>query len=100
MIENAAEVGGYFLDLLKSVRNNAIKDVRGRGLMLAVEFESEAGGARGYCNALKDLGVLCKETHVNTIRFSPPLIISREQVDWAFDRIEPVLMRSEALPSA
>ena len=100
MIENAADVGGYFLQLLKGVRNNAIKDVRGRGLMLAVEFESEAGGARGYCNTLKDLGVLCKETHVNTIRFSPPLIITREQVDWAFERIEPVLMKSEALPSA
>ncbi len=94
MIENAAEMGDYFLAALKSVRNNAIKEVRGRGLMLAVEFEAEAGGARQYCEALKAQGLLCKETHVNTIRFAPPLVITRDQVDWAMERIEPVLMKS------
>ena len=94
MIENAAEMGGYFLRGLKSIRNNAIKEVRGRGLMLAVEFEEEAGGARRYCEALKAEGLLCKETHVNTIRFAPPLIITRDEVDWALERIEPVLMQS------
>ncbi len=91
MIENAAEMGDYFLEGLKGTRNNLIKEVRGRGLMLAVEFREEVGGARRYCEALKELGVLCKETHVNTIRFAPPLIITRDQVDWALERIASVL---------
>ena len=99
MIENAARMGDYFLDRLKGIRNNLIKEVRGRGLMLAVEFQDEAGGARNYCEALKSRGVLCKETHGATIRFAPPLIITREQVDWAFERIEPVLMRSSTGPN-
>jgi len=94
MIENATEMGAHFLAGLKGIRSNLIKEVRGRGLMLAVEFREEAGGARRYCKALKDLGVLCKETHVNTVRFSPPLIITRDQVDWALERIESVLTDS------
>jgi ornithine--oxo-acid transaminase len=92
MIENAAEMGTYFLDGLKGIRSNLIKEVRGRGLMLAVEFREEAGGARRYCEALKDRGLLCKETHVNTIRFAPPLIIPRDQVEWALERIESAFM--------
>ena len=92
MIENAAEMGAYFLEGLRGIRNNLIKEVRGRGLMLAVEFHEEGGGARHYCEALKDRGLLCKETHVNTIRFAPPLIITRDQVDWALERIEAVLV--------
>jgi ornithine--oxo-acid transaminase len=85
-------MGDYFLEGLKAIRNNLIKDVRGRGLMLALEFREEVGGARRYCEALKDLGVLCKETHVSTIRFAPPLIITRDQVDWTLERIESVLV--------
>ena len=92
MIENAAELGTYFLDGLNSIRNNLIKEVRGRGLMLAVEFREEAGGARRYCEALKDRGLLCKETHVNTIRFAPPLVIPRDQVEWALEHIESAFM--------
>lgn len=91
MIENAAKMGDYFLEGLKGIRNNLVKEVRGRGLMLAVEFHQEAGGARQYCEALRDSGILCKETHVDTIRFAPPLIIDKDQVDWALERIEPVL---------
>jgi ornithine--oxo-acid transaminase len=91
MIDNAARMGDYLLERLRGVRSNAIKEVRGRGLMIAVEFHQEAGGARRYCEGLKDRGVLCKETHNHTIRFSPPLIITREQVDWAMEHIEPVL---------
>jgi ornithine--oxo-acid transaminase len=100
MIDNAARMGDYLLELLGGLRNNLIKEVRGRGLMIAVEFHHEAGGARHYCEALKDVGILSKETHVNTIRFAPPLIITREQVDWAFERIAPVLMRSRPTPEA
>ncbi len=91
MIENAEKMGSYFLEGLKGLRNNRVKEVRGRGLMLAVEFHREAGGARQYCEALREKGILCKETHVDTIRFAPPLIIDKDQVDWALERIEPVL---------
>jgi ornithine--oxo-acid transaminase len=91
MIENSAAQGAYFLDGLRSIRNNAIKEVRGRGLMLAVEFHPEAGGARRYCEALKANGVLTKETHEHTIRFAPPLVITRDQVDWALGISEKIL---------
>ncbi|NEJ70209.1 ornithine--oxo-acid transaminase [Rhizobium phaseoli] len=88
MIENAAEMGDYFLEGLRSIRSNIVRDVRGRGLMMAVELEPEAGGARQYCHALKERGLLAKDTHDHTIRLAPPLIISREQVDWAVSQIE------------
>ena len=91
MIENSARMGAYFLDALKSLRNNAIKEIRGRGLMIAVEFHEEAGGARRFCEALKEQGILCKETHQHTIRFAPPLIISEAEIDWAMERIGPIL---------
>jgi ornithine--oxo-acid transaminase len=94
MIENAERMGAYFLDQLKSIRNNMIKDVRGRGLMIAVEFRKEAGGARRYCQALKEVGLLCKDTHENTIRFTPPLVITQTQVDWALERIDKVFTTS------
>jgi ornithine--oxo-acid transaminase len=91
MIENSERMGARFMAGLKSIRNDLIKEVRGRGLMIAVEFHKEAGGARKYCEALREAGILCKETHVNTIRFAPPLIIDRIQVDWALEHIEPVI---------
>ena len=94
MIENAATQGAYFLDGLRAIRSNKIRDVRGRGLMLAVDFHPEVGGARQFCEALKDEGILCKETHEDTIRFAPPLVITRGQVDWALERIEKVLTRA------
>ncbi|PDV88070.1 ornithine--oxo-acid transaminase [Rhizobium sp. H4] len=88
MIENAAAMGDYFLEGLRSMRSNIVRDVRGRGLMMAVELGPEAGGARQYCHALKERGLLAKDTHDHTIRLAPPLIISREQVDWAVSQIE------------
>ncbi|MBY5642694.1 ornithine--oxo-acid transaminase [Rhizobium leguminosarum] len=88
MIENAAVTGDYFLEGLRSIRSNIVRDVRGRGLMMAIELEPEAGGARHYCHALKERGLLAKDTHDHTIRLAPPLVISREQVDWAVSQIE------------
>ncbi|EJK87640.1 ornithine--oxo-acid transaminase [Rhizobium sp. AP16] len=93
MIENAAVMGDYFLEGLRSIRSNIVKDVRGRGLMLAVELVPEAGGARQYCYQLKDLGLLAKDTHDHTIRLAPPLVITRNQVDWALEQIDKVLAR-------
>ena len=91
MIENSARMGDYFTGALRSLRNNGIKEIRGRGLMIAVEFHEEVGGARQFCEALKEQGILCKETHQHTIRFAPPLIITEKEIDWAMERIDPVL---------
>ncbi|NKK97930.1 ornithine--oxo-acid transaminase [Rhizobium leguminosarum bv. viciae] len=88
MIENAAVMGDYFIEGLRSIRSNIVRDVRGRGLMMAIELEPEAGGARQYCHALKERGLLAKDTHEHTIRLAPPLVITKEQVDWAVSQIE------------
>nr|WP_247749242.1 MULTISPECIES: ornithine--oxo-acid transaminase [unclassified Rhizobium] len=91
MIENAAVMGNRFLDGLRAIRSNIVKDVRGRGLMMAIELDPEAGGARPYCDALKTLGILAKDTHGHTIRLAPPLVITADQVDWAVERLAKVL---------
>jgi ornithine--oxo-acid transaminase len=91
MIENAAVQGSRLLAGLKSIRANLIREVRGKGLMLAVELHPEAGGARRYCEALQKRGILAKDTHVHTIRIAPPLVIMGDQVDWALERIEATL---------
>jgi ornithine--oxo-acid transaminase len=91
MVENAAETGAYFKQGLEGVKSEKIKTVRGRGLMLGVEFHPEVGGARQFCVQLKEKGLLCKETHDHIIRFAPPLVITRDEVDWALERIDDVL---------
>jgi len=91
MIGNAADMGAYFLEGLARINSLHIKSVRGRGLMLAVELVPEAGGARPFCENLMKLGLLCKETHEDTIRFAPPLVITKSEIDWALERIETVL---------
>ncbi|MBV9531553.1 MAG: ornithine--oxo-acid transaminase [Bradyrhizobium sp.] len=87
MIENATVQGARFLDGLSSIRANTIREVRGRGLMLAIELHPEAGAARRYCEALQGRGILAKDTHGHTIRIAPPLVITNDQVDWALERI-------------
>lgn len=91
MIANAAAMGDYFLAGLRAIGSRVIKDVRGRGLMLAVELHAEAGGARRFCEALKHRGILCKDTREHTIRVSPPLVITRENIDEALVQFEAVL---------
>src|SRR5438034_2083542 len=93
MIENAAIQGARFHEGLKNIRANTIREVRGRGLMLAVELHPEAGPARRYCEALRDKGILAKDTHDHTIRIAPPLVITGDQVDWAVERIGTTLTR-------
>lgn len=94
MIENAVAMGEYFLSKLGQIKNPHIKEVRGKGLMLAVEFIPGIGGARQYCEALMMQGLLCKETHENIIRFAPPLVITKQEIDWAMERIEKVLTKT------
>lgn len=88
LVENSAKLGDYFLSELKNINNPIIKEVRGRGLFIGVEL-TEA--ARPYCEKLKELGLLCKETHDTVIRFAPPLIISKEEIDLALSKIRQVL---------
>ncbi len=88
LIENSERLGAYFLQRLRGIRGPHVKEIRGKGLWIGLELRPEAGGARRFCEALMAKGLLCKETHVNTIRFAPPLVISREELDWACERIE------------
>jgi ornithine--oxo-acid transaminase len=92
MIENASKLGDYFLTQLRAIKSPSIKEVRGKGLMIGVELVPEAGGARGFCEQLMAQGLLCKDTHENVIRFMPPLVITREEIDWALEKIEPILV--------
>ncbi len=91
MIDNAAKMGKYFLSQLKGIKSPLIKEIRGKGLLIGVEFFPDIGGAHRLCEQLMENGVLCKETHDHIIRFAPPLIISKEDIDWALEIIEPVL---------
>ena len=92
MIENAARMGAYFLEGLLQIKAPLIKEIRGKGLMIGVELFPEVGGARQYCKGLLERGLLAKETHENTIRFAPPLLITKDEIDWALERIAQVLM--------
>ncbi len=88
LVERSAELGDYFLAKLKTLRSPHLREVRGKGLWIGIELDVPA---RPYCEALKGLGILCKETHDHVIRIAPPLTISREEITWAFDRIKKVI---------
>jgi len=88
LVERSAELGSYFLEKLKGLRSPEIREVRGRGLWIGLELH---GLARPYCERLKELGVLCKETHDHVIRIAPPLVITRDEIDWAFAQFQRVL---------
>ncbi|WP_026567929.1 ornithine--oxo-acid transaminase [Bacillus sp. UNC41MFS5] len=88
LAEKSLELGEYFLNKLKEIKNPIIKDIRGRGLFIGVELSQPA---RKYCEQLKEQGLLCKETHDTVIRFAPPLIISKDELNWALERINNVL---------
>ncbi len=89
--ERARELGEYFLNELKKIESPFIKEVRGKGLLIGVEIKEEHGTARPFCEKLATLGILAKETHEQVIRFAPPLVITKEEIDWALERIEKVL---------
>jgi len=92
LVENSAVLGEYFLDQLSEINSPHIKEVRGKGLLIGVELKPEANGARRFCEALMAKGILAKETHSTIIRFAPPLVISKETLDWALPIIREVLM--------
>ncbi len=91
LVGRASELGKYFMDALRKSKSPHIKEVRGKGLLIGIELKPEAGGARRFCEALKEKGILAKETHDNVIRFAPPLIIDKRTINWALPRIRAVL---------
>ena len=98
MVENSRDLGAYALERLRKLDSPHIKDVRGLGLWIGIELHAETGGARPFCEALRDMGMLCKETHDYVIRFAPPLMISKADLDWALEQLEAVL--TAPLPAA
>ena len=90
LVEQSAELGEYFLAELKKIDNPVIKEIRGKGLMVGLELHEKA---RPYCEALMKEGILAKETHENVIRFAPPLVITRKELDWALERIIKVISK-------
>jgi len=91
LVERAAELGEYFLEQLSEIPSPHVKEVRGKGLLIGVELKPSARGARRFCEALQVKGILAKETHENTIRFAPPLVIEKATIDWALPAIREVL---------
>jgi ornithine--oxo-acid transaminase len=91
LAERSRELGEYFMEQLSEMPSPHVKEVRGRGLLIGVELKESAGGARRFCVALQEKGVLAKETHDNVIRFAPPLVIDKETIDWALPLIRDVL---------
>jgi ornithine--oxo-acid transaminase len=88
LVQRSAELGEYFLTRLRTLRSPHLREVRGKGLWIGIELDVPA---RPYCEALKELGILCKETHDYVIRIAPPLVITRTEIDWAFERIREVI---------
>lgn len=92
LVDRSAEMGAYFTQKLREIPSPHVKEVRGRGLLIGVEIRRESGPARPFCERLRDLGILCKETHEQVIRFAPPLVIRKEEIDWMLERVTKVLV--------
>ena len=88
--ERAGELGTYFMEQLAEIPTPHVKEVRGKGLLIGVEMRPQAGGARRFCEALQQKGILAKETHENVVRFAPPLVIDKATIDWALPSIRDV----------
>ncbi|MCD6099100.1 MAG: ornithine--oxo-acid transaminase [Candidatus Marinimicrobia bacterium] len=89
--QRSRELGEYLIGRLKEIKSPYVKEIRGKGLWIGIVLKEEAGGARRFCEALKEEGILAKETHENVIRLAPPLVITKEEIDWALQKIEKVL---------
>jgi ornithine--oxo-acid transaminase len=89
--KNARELGAYLLERVGAIKTEKVREIRGRGLWVGIEFHEQAGPARKYCELLMHEGMLCKDTHAQTMRLAPPLCITKEELDWALERLEKVL---------
>jgi ornithine--oxo-acid transaminase len=91
LVQRAAELGEYFIEQLSEIPSPHVKEVRGKGMLIGIELNQNAGGARRFCEALQNKGILAKETHERVIRFAPPLVIDKETIDWALPLIRDIL---------
>jgi len=91
LAQKSFELGAFFMDELKKMNSPHVKEIRGKGLFVGVEIKAESGPARPFCEKLMELGLLCKETHVQTIRFTPPLVITKQELTDALAKIKQVL---------
>ncbi|MCG3138310.1 MAG: Ornithine aminotransferase [Phycisphaerae bacterium] len=91
LTERALEMGNYFMQQLRNLNSHHVREIRGKGLLIGMEIKKESGIGKKFVKALKDQGVLCKDTHEQVIRFAPPLIITRGEIDWAMERIQTVM---------
>jgi ornithine--oxo-acid transaminase len=91
LIEKSYELGKYFKEKLEKINSNHIKEIRGKGLFIGIELKKSAKGARRFCEALMMKKILCKETHDDVIRLAPPLVITKDEIDWALEKIDEVL---------
>ena len=89
--ENARKLGTYLADQSHKIKTDKIKEIRARGLWVGIEFKKEAGVARQYCERLMHEGLLCKDTHAQTMRLAPPLCITKDELDWALERLRKVI---------
>ncbi len=101
LAERSRELGDWFMGELRAIDSPHVKEVRGRGLMIGVEIKRESGTARPFCEALMDRGILAKETHEQVVRFAPPLVVERSDLEWALGEIAEVLSATPVpLPTA
>lgn len=91
LVEQSQVLGEYLMAELRLIKSPHVKEIRGKGLFVGIELNEEAGGARGFCEALMDKGLLCKETHEHTIRLAPPLVITKDELDFCIDQLKAVL---------
>lgn len=91
LVDRSAEMGTYFMERLRSIRSPHVQEVRGRGLLIGIEVKKSSGPARPFCQKLRDLGILCKETHEQVIRFAPPLVIQKGEIDWIVECVAKTL---------
>ncbi len=91
MVERSAELGEYFMEKIRAIGSDHVETVRGKGLWIGIVLKESAGGARRFCEALQDEGMLCKETHETVIRVAPPLTVTKDDIDWAVSKLEKVL---------
>jgi len=94
LIDNAQQQGAYMMERLQEINSPHIAEIRGKGLMIGMELKPSSGDARLFAEKLMQHGILCKETHQKVLRFTPPLVISHSEIDWAIERIEKVLVNS------
>ncbi len=91
LVERSQEMGEYLMGKLRDIKSPHVKEIRGKGLLIGIELKREAGGARKFCEALMAKGLLCKETHDHVIRLAPPLVITKDEIDWAVEQVKDVL---------